>query len=92
MTWHLIDTAPAHTDESIIAARFREGCSIPDYVVSARYGTAFPIMIQCASYSGFFVDGVPIESPPRKGSIRLFGIVSRDTECAPTHWMEIPKP
>lgn len=87
--WRPIDTAPQ--DDPILVARFRENGEVPDYVVSACFGTGFPGRIQCASYSGWFVDAVPLEHPPVKGIMILHGIVSRDPDHAPTHWMRMSK-
>jgi hypothetical protein len=93
MSWHLIETARKDFEEKpILLARFRAGADVPDYVVSAVWGTAFPSTIQCAFYSGWFVDGVPLEDPPkrRRGAQIMSGVVSFELDCAPTHWMEIP--
>lgn len=92
MTWRPINTAIENPDKKILIARFHPGNQIPDYVISATYGTEWPSFLDCATYSGWFVDGVPLRDPPRRKGVHLtFGILSIDGEWAPTHWMEIPE-
>lgn len=92
MTWHPIETLENSDGETLLLARFREGAALPDYVVSATFGVAMPGYTDCASYSGWFVDGVPLDDPPRYRGTRISsGILSKDHGFAPTHWTYIPK-
>ena len=93
--WKPIETAPKGEDQRVLLACFPTQADIAEgtsfYVVSAIWGTEMPGWVQLASYSGWFVDPIPLEDPPRRKGIRLqSGILSRD-EFAPTHWCEIPE-
>jgi len=87
MAWKPIKSAPKTEGcAPIYLAHFQAKEIWPTYVVIARWGTDMPGYIHCASYSGWFVDGIPLEDPPRrKGVNNYHGILPR-AEYAPTHW------
>lgn len=89
--WQPIETAPKGDDEVLILAHFRPGYHYPDYAVAASWGTAMPSYIQCASYSGWFVEGVPLADPPRRRGVNVANGILPSAEMAPTHWMRCPK-
>lgn len=92
MTWRPISTVEDAQDDLILLAHFPDDNPTPLYVISAQHGTAMPGWIQLASYSGFFVDGIPLKDPERYRGVHITsGILpGENDELAPTHWMRIP--
>ena len=72
--------------EPLLLAHFRPPDPVPIYVVMACWGTEMPGHTSCTSYSGWFVEAIPLEDPPRRrGTIYASGILSRSS-LPPTHW------
>ena len=90
--WRPIATAAHDPDAQVLLAKFSHDHDCPDYVVSAHWGTDMPGHTDLASYSGWFVDPVPLMDPPRhrRNVTVTFGILARD-EWAPTHWLPTSK-
>lgn len=76
-------------DRKIILSSWRNGHCL--WVTSAEWGVAMPGYIQCASYSGWFIDPVPIFDPSKSRKEYVsHGTIIGNT-WPPTHWMDIPE-
>src|SRR5690606_39842207 len=84
--WQPIETAPKD-GETVWLASFAPGADLPRWIAQASYGVAMPSTLQCASYSGWFVDPPLIADPSRyRGGRAEHGVIYED-DLGPTHWM-----
>jgi hypothetical protein len=88
--WKPLFTAPHEPEKQVLLAKFRDGETQPEYMVSARWVTIMPGHTDFASYSGWFLDPVTWLDKPNKPTTICIAdnFVPKSGEYAPTHWWD----